>query len=61
MAHTLDLRRLAEVFEALEADDGQHLTAWELDRLPEWKARWEAGHALSERQLEILEQMYLKV
>ena len=61
MPHTLDLRRLAEVFEAVEADDGAHLTTWECDRLVEWKALWERGRTLSDRQLEILEQMYLKV
>ena len=61
MPHSLDLRNLSEVFAGLEADDGQHLTTWEMDRLVEWKALWERGHALTARQLEILEQMWLKV
>jgi hypothetical protein len=61
MPHSLDVKRLAEVFDALVADDGQHLTAWELERLPEWKNLWESGRRLSDKQLECLEKMYLKV
>ena len=61
MPHSLDINRLGEIFDALEADDGQHLTAWEMERLPEWKELWDSGRALSDRQLEILEKMYLKV
>lgn len=60
MAHTLDVRRLDAVFEALR-DNVSCLNSWECDRLEEWEAKWEKTGRLSEAQLECLEQMYLKV
>lgn len=60
MAHTLDVNRLGEVFEALR--ENQHkLNTWECDRLEEWERQWENGRPLSEKQLECLERMYQRV
>jgi len=58
--HSLDVSRLGDVFEELE-ENAHKLTPWECDRLEEWKNLWERDVPLSERQLETLEQMYLKV
>lgn len=60
MAHTLDVSKLGMVFEGLE-ENTHKLTPWECDRLEEWKAWWESDHLLTDRQLEILEQMWQKV
>jgi hypothetical protein len=60
MSHGLDVTRLDEIFESLE-ENSHKLTAWENDRVPEWKALHEAGKTLSEKQLECLERMYVKV
>jgi len=51
---------MAEIFDGLE-DQAHKLTTWEIDRLAEWKAIWERGGKLTERQLEILEQMWGKI
>lgn len=61
MGHTLDVTKLEQVFEGLRNAVPGKLTAWEMDRLEEWEALWERGVKLSERQLEILEQMWMKV
>jgi hypothetical protein len=60
MPHSLDVNRLAEVFEGLR-ENSDRLTSWECDRLEEWESLWARGIQLSERQLEVLEQMYVKV
>lgn len=60
MSHTLDENQLEQVFEGLQ-DNTHKLTPWECDRLEEWYAIWKRGGKLSERQLEILEQMWQKV
>ena len=63
MSHTLDLTRLPEIFQGLE-DNVEKLNSWEQDRLEEWKAKYEASKGKwtpSERQLEIIEQMWNKV
>jgi hypothetical protein len=57
--HTLDVK-LWKVFEDL-LDNTDKLNTWECDRLDEWHAAWKAGRTLSDRQLETLEGMYLKV
>ena len=61
MAHTLDVNKLEEVFEGLNDAPAGKLTTWEMDRLEEWERKWRHGGTLSERQLEVLEQMWLKV
>lgn len=60
MAHTLDVSKLEEVFEGL-MDNNDKLTTWECDRLDEWFGQWKRGKELTERQLEVLEQMWLKI
>lgn len=61
MPHTLDVRRLVEVFDALRAGEDR-LTAWERDEfLPNVYDLWTRGVSLTDRQLEILERIYLKV
>lgn len=60
MPHGLDVSRLEEVFDAL-ALNSEKLSDWEKDRLPEWFDYWTNGGTLSDKQLEILERMYLKV
>ena len=58
--HTLNVNKLGQIFEGLE-ENADKLTPWECDRLEEWKTLWERDVQLSERQLEVLEQMWLKV
>jgi hypothetical protein len=59
MSHSLDESKLQQVFDGLR-ENSHKLTAWELDRLEEWEEKWTRGGKLSERQLEILEEMWLK-
>jgi hypothetical protein len=66
MAHTLDVQKLPQVFEALR--ENQHrLTPWECDRLEEWEVRYERDPANKiftdpeSKVMEIIERMYLKV
>ena len=61
MPHTLDVRRLAEIFEAIEDDDYRHMTSWECDFFDSIRDQWKAGRALSDKQLEILERIYIKI
>jgi hypothetical protein len=58
MAHTLDVEKLAEVFEQLESED--RLSKWEMGFVESVKAQWEEGRKLSEAQLEKLEQIWCK-
>lgn len=63
MSHTLDISKLQQIFDDLEANS-EKLNSWECDRLEEWKAKYEASKGKwvpSEKQCEIIEQMYLKV
>ena len=60
MAHTLDLERLDEVFEAIEAND-KKLTTWETEFFESVQEQWKRKGKLSEKQLEVLERIYLKI
>lgn len=60
MSHTLDVNRLQEVFDKLK-ENVHRLNSWEIDRLEEWEPLWQRTSKLSEKQLECLERMYLKV
>lgn len=60
MTHTLDVNKLEQVFEALK-ENVHKLNSWEVDRLEEWEPIWQRMGKLSEKQLECLEKMYLKV
>jgi hypothetical protein len=60
MPHTLDLNRLDEVFEVIEANINK-LTTWEIDFIEDVKPRWESGKTLADGTLEKLEEIYLKV
>ena len=60
MPHSLDPNRVPEVIETIKSSDKfSRLTPWEMDFLEsvEWQSR--VGE-LSERQMEILEQIHLK-
>jgi hypothetical protein len=61
MPHTLDRTRLQEVFDAIEADEGFHLTSWEIDFFGSVRDQRNSGRPLSDKQLEIIERIYLKV
>jgi hypothetical protein len=63
MSHTLDLSKLDEIFEELE-ENAEKLSSWEQDRLEEWSAKYKASKGKwvpSERQCEIIEEMWQKV
>jgi hypothetical protein len=60
MEHTLDVNKLEEIFDGLEAN-AHKLNSWEIDRLPEWRALWERGVDLGPTRLRCLEQMWLKI
>lgn len=66
MAHSLDLKRLGEIFEGLK-ENAHKLTTWEIDRLEEWEAKWNQnpGQRMftdpDSKVMEILEQMWAKV
>jgi hypothetical protein len=60
MAHTLDVSKLPQIFEALR-ENVHKLNSWECDRLEEWEQLYERTGQLSDGQLETIEQMYLKV
>lgn len=60
MAHSLDVTKLEQILDTL-LDNAHKLNAWEVDRLEEWHPKWKAGGTLSEKQLECLEKMYVKV
>jgi hypothetical protein len=51
---------LQEVFDKLK-ENVHRLNSWEIDRLEEWEPLWQRTSKLSEKQLECLERMYLKV
>jgi hypothetical protein len=58
--HTIDTSKLEQIFNGL-FDNNDKLTAWECDRLQEWHGMWSRGKELTERQLEVLEQMWNKI
>lgn len=60
MAHTLDVSKLGEVFQAIE-ENQDLLNDWEttfIDNVQRW---WYNGYKLTDNQLEKLEQIYQKV
>jgi hypothetical protein len=61
MAHTLDVSKLPQIFEALR-ENTHKLTTWECDRLEEWEIIYERKgvDGLSEKQLECIEKMHMK-
>ena len=64
MAHTLDPNRIGEVIDAImeSPDVERKLTSWELDEfMPSIQAVFKRDGGLSERRLEVLEQIYLKI
>jgi hypothetical protein len=62
MAHTLDISKLPQIFEELK-ENTHKLNSWECDRLEEWETIYvrKGVDGLSEKQLECLEKMYVKV
>jgi len=59
MSHTLQVARLPEVFQSIE-ENWEKLTQWEQNFVESVQDQLER-HELSERQLEVLEKIYLKV
>jgi hypothetical protein len=66
MSHTLDISKLPQIFEELQANTDK-LTTWECDRLEEWVAKYEHNPNQKiftdkeSRVMEIIEQMHCKV
>jgi hypothetical protein len=60
MAHTLDTSRLKEVFDDVEANTDR-LTEWERQFLESVSDQFTQRGSLSEKQLEVLERIYLKL
>ena len=58
--HTLDLTKLQQVFDDIEANPGR-LTTWEIDFFESVRDQYKNKGSLSEKQLEVLERIYLKV
>ena len=61
MPHTLDIRRLAEVIDSIKSHDVSDFSSWEIDFIESVEGQFKAGRTLSEKQLECLERIYLKV
>lgn len=64
MPHTLDVSKLDQVFDAIDADidDNEKITEWEREEFyPSVKGQYMRKRKLSDSQLEILERIYLKV
>jgi len=61
VAHTLDVKRLDEVFDAIKSKDVSFFSAWEIDFIESVEAQWKGQRSLSGKQLEILARIYLKV
>lgn len=49
---------LAHWLETL-ANEGRGLTDWEKQRIEDWQAQIDEGHGLTERQEEVLENLYV--
>ncbi len=63
MSHSLDVSKLGEIFEGLK-DNTHKLDSWQCDRLEEWSEKYERSKGKwipSERQLEVIEAMWVKV
>lgn len=62
MPHTLDPNRVLEVIDTIRASDKfDRLTHWEQDFLESVEDAYRLFGGLSERRMEILEKIYLKV
>lgn len=61
MPHSLDTRRLAEIFEGIKSHDVSAFSTWEIDFIESVESQWKAGRSLSEKQLEVLERIWMKV
>ena len=60
MSHTLDITRLEEIFEGLEEHD-MKFTQWERTFIESVHEQYQRLGKLSERQCELLEQLWLRV
>lgn len=60
MAHTLDPDRLKDVFEAI-SQNIEKLSKWEQDFFESVSDQFDRGKTLSEKQLEVIEKIYLKL
>lgn len=60
MPHTLDVKRIREVLETCESEIGS-LTPWEQSFIESISDQYTNRGSLSEKQLAILERIYLKV
>lgn len=61
MAHTLDVKRLSDVFDELN-ENIHKLSHWEATVfLPSVFDQWDNGATLTDKQLEVLEQLYMKI
>lgn len=60
MPHTLDVKRIREVIESCESEI-ENLTKWEQSFVESISDQYERSGRLSDRQLEILERIYLKI
>jgi hypothetical protein len=60
MPHTLDVAKLKDVFDGI-ADNMERLSKWESGFFVSVYDQWERGRELSEKQLERLEEIWLKM
>lgn len=60
MAHTLDVKRIREVLDVVESETDK-LSAWEQQFIESASDQYARNGSLSEKQLEVLERIYLKV
>jgi len=58
MSHTLDINRLDEVIDELQCNDS--LTKWERSYIESIKAQKDSGKKLTDRQIEVLEQIHVR-
>ena len=60
MAHTLDVKRIREVLDVCESETDK-LSPWEQNFLESVSDQYTRKGSLSDKQLEILERIYLKI
>ena len=60
MAHTLDVKRIREVLDTIESETDK-LTTWEQQFIESVSDQYTRKGSLSEKQLEIVETIYMKV
>lgn len=60
MSHTLDIKKIDEVYEAIEPHM-EKLSKWERDFITDTRDHWERYRSLSDGQLIHLEKIYLKI